>query len=264
MRIGILEAVRIASIGQVVFGVVVLALGVVGVIKPDYMPLWQAPEHVPLALVYLCEVVSIACGIAMLVPRTAALAARVFFGYLALWSLVFRIYDIVTGPTEFGSWDGCAEAGVIVAGAWLLYARLATDWDRKHVGFLVGETAVRIARALYGIAMIPFGLAHFLYLDRTVSMVPGWLPAHLAWACLTGGAFIAAGVAILVGVWARLAAMLSVVQIGAFLVLVWIPMIANGPIDPFEWVEVGMSAALMAAGWIVAESYRIRSDALGA
>ena len=257
---------RIASVGHAVFAVVMVALGVVGVIKPDYMPLWSPPDHVPLhdVLAHLCAAVSIACGAGLLVPRIATLAVRVFLGYLVLWSLVFRIYDVVTGPTEFGSWDGCAEAGVIVAGAWLLYTRLADDWDRAHLRFAVGETAVRVARAFYGIAMIPFGLAHFLYLDRTVSMVPGWLPAHLAWACFTGGAFIAAGVAILAGVWARLAAVLTVVQIGAFMVLVWIPMIATGPIDPFEWIEVGMSAALMAAGLIVAESYRMRSDAVGA
>jgi uncharacterized membrane protein len=108
---------------------------------------------------------------------------------------------------------------------------------------------------LYGLALVPFGLAHFLYLERTVSMVPSWLPAHTAFAYFTGGAFIAAGVAIVVGICARWAAALSALEMALVTVLVWIPIISQRSLDPFEWIEVGASVALAAAGWIVAASY---------
>jgi uncharacterized membrane protein len=115
---------------------------------------------------------------------------------------------------------------------------------------------VRGARVLYGLALIPFGLGHFAYLDRTESLVPSFLPAHHALACVTGAAFLAAALAVITGIQARLAAALSAIMIGSFTVLVWLPLIAAGGMNAFTWIELGDTIALAAGGWLVAASYR--------
>lgn len=206
-------------------------------------------------LAYLCAFISLATGIGLFCRRWAAAAARTIFAALALWVLLFRVRPVWRSPGVEEPWSGCAETAVMVAAAWILYVRFAGDWDRRVFGGVVGGTALRLARGLYGLALLPFGLAHFVYLKETVELVPGWLPAHPVWAYFTGCAFIAAGLAILSGIGARLAAALSAVQLGSFTLLVWVPIVAAGAKEPYQWSETVLSWALTAGAWVVAESY---------
>jgi uncharacterized membrane protein len=250
---------RIASAGHAVCAAILIALGVQGLIKGDFTAVWQpVPKDVPAreALAYVCALVSLACGTGLLSQRAAAPAARLLLAYLLCWVLLWRVPAIFHAPAAVLSWDGCAETVVIVAGAWVLYAWFAADCDRKRLRFATGDKGVRIARVLYGLALIAFGLSHFAYLDLTAPLVPDWLPAHVFWAYFTGCTYLAAGAAVLVGVCARLAAALSAMQIGAFTLLVWIPFIVAGHISDQHWGEFVVSWTLTAAAWVVADSYR--------
>jgi uncharacterized membrane protein len=254
-----LGAIRIASVGHALVALVMIWLGIMGLMNGDFVQVWApVPAWVPAreALAYLCASISLACGIGLLWRRTAAVAARVLFASLTVWLLVMRLPNLFyQTPLVLVGWT-FGSTGVMVAAAWVLYVWFAGERDQKSSGRLAGETGVRVARVLYGLSLVPFGLAHFMYLDATTVLIPSWLPWHVALAYLTGAAFIAAGLAIAVGVFARLAAVLSTLQLALFGLIVWVPRVVAGTVSEFQWGEFVVTCALAAGAWVVADSYR--------
>ncbi len=252
--------IRIASAGHALFAAVLIWLGAMGLRKGDFVQIWQpVPKWVPAreALAYLCGLISLGSGIALLWQRTAAVAARVILVSLLVWLVVLRLpFLFFQTPLVLVAWT-CGSTAVMVAGAWVLNIWFAGARDRERLGPVAGAAGLRIARVLYGLSLIPFGLAHFLYLDATTVLIPGWLPGHVAWAYFTGAAFIAAGLAVITGMGARWAAVLSTAQFGLFGLIVWVPRVLKGGINDFQWGEFVVTFALMAGAWVVAESYRL-------
>ena len=255
-----LRGVRVATTGHALLAFTLIGIGITGlVVLPHFASIWQSVPHgVPLrgALACLCAMLSLACGAGLLFERSAAAASRVLFGSLLSWLLLVKGFYIATSPTVEGSYQSAGETAVLVAGAWVLYAWFAAGWDLTHMSFAVCARGVRLARDLYALALIAFGLSHFAYLNLTAPLVPAWLPAHVFWAYFTGSAYLAAAAALLTGVLARLAAALSALQMGLFTALVWMPLAAAGRLSSGQWSELGVSWALTAAAWVVADSFR--------
>lgn len=251
------EPTRIASTGRAIFAVTMIGLGIIGLLHRDFVPLWNPAPSVSGGglLVSLVSLISLITGVGLLIRRAASAAARLLLATLLLWLLLFRLPNFLHLPVFAACWS-VFPLTVMLAATWVLYVCFASDWDRSHLSFLIGSNGLRIARALYGLSLIFFGAAHFIDLKDTLSLIPNWIPGHLFWAYFTGCAFIAAGLAALTGVCARLAVTLSVVQITLFLLLVWVPIVATGSRNPFQWSETIVNVALSAAGWVIAESYR--------
>ena len=247
----------IQRISHIAFAVVMIGWGVVGLVKGDFAPGWlPVPESMPARpeLAYVCALVCIAAGVGLLWQRTVSLAARAFFFWLLLWLVFLRIPWLVV-DFGIGTWWSASSTAMITGAAWSLYISLAGEWDRQRIGFVVSDRGLLTARILFGIGLIPIGLAHFLYVEATAPLVPEWLQWPLFWAYFTGATFIAAGLAIIAGILARLAAVLVTLQIALMTLFVWVPLAVADRLTAFQWGELEVSIILTACAWVVADSY---------
>jgi uncharacterized membrane protein YphA (DoxX/SURF4 family) len=131
---------------------------------------------------------------------------------------------VIAHPSHFGAWAGVAEQLALVAGGMIAYSFTAT------IDATLGARLGRAGVLAFGFCALIFGLAHFLYASATAAMVPKWIPpGALFWAYATGAAHLAAGLAILSGIQARLAARLLTAMFVVFAVLVHAPLVVADP-----------------------------------
>jgi len=206
------------------YALAAILLGADGIWFHDFAMQWQpVPAGIPwrTPLVYLSGLLLIAGGGAILsrkYERSGALLLAAFYG---LWVVALHIPNAIAGWKHIGAWNGPAELTFMAMGGVALLASSA--------GAMRG-TLLRIARILAGVSAIVFGCAHFNYIVFTATMVPAWIPpSRVFWAWVTGAGHLAAGIALVSGIQARLAATLLTVMMASFVVLLHIPRVLAAP-----------------------------------
>ena len=246
------------KISQIVFGLTMIGIGIIGLVGGGFAPIWAGvPKALPdrQLLAYACTFVSLACGAGLLLKRTAAPASFALLVYLIVWTALFEVPFIIHAPLVEVSYQMCGENAVLISAAWFLLAWSARDQDAGILARIGGPVGVRIARLLYGLALLAFGFSHFAYLDLTAPLVPAWLPGHVFWAYFTGAVYLLTGLAVASGFAARLGTALSALQISLITILVWGPFLLAGEMSAMHWQETVVSWALTAASWVVAASF---------
>lgn len=242
-------AVTLFAIGMIGLGVLALAVG-------DFAMQWQPvapwfPARTLLA--YGSGVLMLACGAGLLFRRTAAWSARILFPYCVIW-LLLKVPSLVVAPGMEAVWLGAGEIAVLLTGAWMLFIRLADLPEGSPLAWLAGERSLLAARILFGVALVPIGLSHIIYVQPTHDLVPAWLPFRNGWAYLTGAGQMASGLGVLFGVLPRVAAWAEAMQISLFTLLIWLPATITAPHRRLNWTALAISWAIGAAAWVVAQN----------
>jgi uncharacterized membrane protein YphA (DoxX/SURF4 family) len=240
------------AFGWRVYGLGVMALGLVCLAWGNFEPGQAVPKHFPdrAALAYAAAAFMLISGAAVEWRRTAAWGAAALTAYFALIVVILMNGRVVLAHySEFGAYSGAAEQLAIGAGGLIVYAASA------KIDAALAARLTRVGQLAFGVCALLFGGAHFFYMNLTVPLVPKWLPpTQEFWAYATGVGHIAAGVAILTGVQARLAAILLTAMYASFTPLVHVPTVLADPSSYTNWTENALNLALTGVAWVVADS----------
>ncbi len=238
--------------GARVYGLGIMAMAVVCLAWGDFDPGQPVPKAFPARtlLAYAAAVFMLAAGAAIVWRRTAAWGAAALTVYFTL--IVVIVMDgpgVVAHYAVFGSYSNTAAQLAIAAAALVVTAASA------GIDAALAARLARLGQIVFGVCAILFGGAHFFYMNLTAPLVPAWLPPNqVFWGYATGVAHIAAGIAILSGVQARLAAVLLTVMYASFTPLVHVPMLLADPHSHWIWSENAVNLALAGVAWVVADS----------
>jgi uncharacterized membrane protein YphA (DoxX/SURF4 family) len=242
----------ILPLGWRVYALGVMALSLVCIAWGDFDLGQPVPKTFPgrAGLAYAAAALMLVAGAAVEWRRTVAWGAAALTVYYALIVVILMNGRVVLAhQAEFGSYSGAAEQLAIAAAGLIVFAASA------RIDAALAARLARVGQVVFGVCAVLFGGAHFFYMNLTTPLVPKWLPpTQEFWAYATGVAHIAAGIAILTGVQARLAAVLLTVMYASFTVLVHVPMLLADSSSRMNWSENALNLALIGAAWVVAES----------
>jgi hypothetical protein len=169
---GLLQAARM------LFAIGLMGLGVLAVIYRDFALDWQpvanwVPGHA--AFAYHSGLLMLACAIGMLFRSTGLWSVRILFPYLIAW-VFLKVPLLFAAPGMEGVWLGFGEIVVLMTGGWILWAVSENVAPDSLLGTIAGAQGVQRALVGFGLAVLPVGLSHLVYIPETVRFVPRWLP----------------------------------------------------------------------------------------
>jgi len=238
------------------FAIGMIGLGILALIYRDFALVWQpVPVWIPgrTALAYGSGIIMLLGGVGLLLRATAAWSARILLPYLIVW-LLLKVPALVVAPQMEAVWLGFGEIAVLLAGGWILFAKLVEPPEGSPLWFVASAKSVHFAQMLFAVSLIPIGLSHIVYVKETAELVPARLPHPVGWAYLTGAGQIACGLGVLFSVYPRVAAMVEAGMISLFTLLVWGPAILAAPKTRLPWTAFFISWTIASAAWVIAQN----------
>jgi uncharacterized membrane protein len=134
------------------------------------------------------------------------------------------VLALVVIPSQV-TWSYCVGGAVFAIGLVAIFLRGA--WQTAR-GF---DKLILFGPLFYAAPLAAFGTEHFTVTAGIASIVPRWIPWHEFWVYLIGACFIAAGLSLVTGIQARLAASLLGLTFFLFAALIDAPAWAQNPRD---------------------------------
>jgi hypothetical protein len=221
------------------------------------VPAWM-PGHLFWAL--FVGIALIAAALSLTTGIMMELAALLVGVMLFLFVLMIYVPNLVENPGDLAVTMALRDLSMS-GGALALAGTLAKNGRRPKLGWI----AV-VGRYFFALGIMDFGVENFVHpeyapiVPEPNLMMPAWIPAHVAWAWVTGAILVVCGVAMLLNWRTRLAGVLAGIAFFALTIFFYLPMeIVHPSIEiSGELDQLAQALAMSGAALLVARSAKSR------
>jgi len=247
--------------GRILFAIGLVAFGAQYLLYGHYLGgLPPVPPWAPGGAIgaYLVGVFLIVSAVAIAAQWNAPLFA-VLIGALFLFCvLVFHLQHFSDVIHKGNDRTRALEPLALAAAAFILAGTYASNSAKSAAWPTVSEFAVKSARLVFVFTLIIFGWQHFEYATYLATLVPAWLPFHLAWIYFTGAGFIVAGTCIALKILGRLAATVLGLMFFLWVVTLHSPRVYASLHNGDEWSSLFVALAMAGGSFVIASTLRNR------
>jgi uncharacterized membrane protein len=231
---------KFLSVGRIFVAISLVVFGIQHFLYAHFVatlvPAWMPAR---LFWAYFVGVAFLAAAAGMLFKKTEQPAATLLGVMFLLFVLMLHIPRIVTHSSNGNEWTSGFVALAMCGSAWAFASRS----DERETG----DPFLRLGRYFFALALVAFGIQHYVYVRIATGLGPPWFPGRPLGAYLTGAVLVVAGAAIFIGKRARLAATLLGTIIFLVFLFLHIPRILVNLHDPRPWTS-GFEILAMCGG----------------
>jgi hypothetical protein len=206
----------LANIGRIFYGLAIAAMGFLTLYYRDFPYMFLPPKRLWVSdyAIYIGGALLLLAGIWIVVGKKLAPVCLVLATVLlVIFCFCFIPYELAAAARylHFGQWENAAKELAFAAGALVLAGR-------------------RVGTILYALAIISFGMDHYVYAHEATGYMPTWIHHQLFWIYLTGTALLGSGLAILLKIRVSLFAALLGGMIFIWVVILHLPKATAAPL----------------------------------
>lgn len=215
--------------GRIFFAIMLIGLAGQQIYYGDFRPViladWSSHIRGLAYTSYLVTAILLVTGVAIILDKKAREWVLVSGGMFLLLFVVGQVtYELMIDPypKHLGVWTNALKETALAGGAFAVASSFpSVPGSSGLINFL--EKLIPYNRIFFALTMALFGLDHFFYPEFVASLVPNWIPGHLFWCYFAGVALMLSGIAIILKIQLKAAALLLGLMIFLWLIMLHIP-----------------------------------------
>ena len=247
---------KLFNLGRVVFSLAIIGLGLETLVCARYVGHSLGPEYAVIPalpwlpanpwIAYSFGAIWVLCGVGILSKVALRPAAMTLSAFLFVCAFVLDVRKNAANMGSISLRTTAFEPLALASLAWLLADRGVTP------------LLARGSRFVLGLALVVFGMDHFLAFGFIASLIPHWVPWHVFWVVFFGVAFIAGGVSVGLNLLQRWGAAGTGLMFATWVITLHLPRVfglyavPGAPHDPNEWSSLFIAVGLWGGLWALA------------